>query len=494
MRPRNVIRDESEDGRARMRRKLSLPTGLRVIYVAIIGILVGWQIYDPSKRFIEAVAGLIVIGVVWNFSALQGVWLILLTYAFPFALSVGNSTFIFTFIVFVIYMLRVSTGQYRFHGDKLLNLPIVVIVMAYIVSFYNQSSEPMVLNFAIFHTISFFVILILYYMLVNLVDSEENLRKTIGVLVVSLALVTFFSFIELLFPGRVILPNLIYSVHKVSVVMKDVRVMGPFRDYELLAQFFAANVPILILMAVRSRRLLVRFAYVLLLISVLFMQFATITRGAFVSLIIGIVYMAWICRRDLNILTLTGLAAAFVGMFVLIDLIMSRYTVSGSLFARLLATTIKSGFIPDTRVIAWSGGVDRWLLHPFIGNGPGWDFSYNIEGRVWPHSSYIYYLNIFGIFGTAGFLLLLYRLVRASMKEMGQSLVNSSFPRALMKVLHVSLIILIVDMAKVDYQRNIIYMCFVWILFALISASRGIIDRSAALSRADTGAGHPKVT
>ena len=467
---------------------------LRYIYVAIIGILVGWQIYDPSKRFIEAVAGLIVIGIVWNFSAIQALWFILLTYPFPFAFSMGNSTFVFTLIVFIIYMVHVSTGRYRFHGDKLLNLPIAVIVIAYIVSFYNQSNEPMILKFAIFHTISFFVILILYYMIVNLIDSEENLRKTISVFMVSIALVTFFSFIELLFPGRVILPNLIYSIHKVSLVMKDVRVMGPFRDYELLAQFYATNAPIVILMIVRSRRLLIRFMYVLLLVSMLFMQFATITRGAFISLIIGIAYLAWICRKDLNIVKFTGIAAASVATLFILDLIMSRYTVSGSLFARLLGTTIKSGFIPDTRVISWTGAVERWLLHPFIGHGPGWDFSYNIEGRLWPHSSYLYYLNIFGIFGTAAFVLLLYRLIRASMKEVRQSLVVSPFPRALMKVLHVSLVIITIDMAKVDYQRNTIYMCFVWILFALISASRAIIDRSAAPSRADTGgAGRPGV-
>jgi hypothetical protein len=460
---------------------------LRVIYVAIIGVLVGLQIYNPSKRFIEAVAGLIVIGIVWNFSAIQALWLILIIYPFPFAFSMGNSTFAFTLIVFVIYMVHVSTRRYRFHGDKLLDLPVAVIVISYIVSFYNQSNEPAILNFAILHTINFFAILIFYYMLVNLVDNEENLRKTMGFFMVSTALVVFFSFLELLFPGRVILPNLIYSSHKVGVVMKNIRVTGPFRDYELLAQFFAMNVPLLILMIVRSRRLIIRSIYILLLIAVLFMQFATITRGAFISLIIGIAYMAWICRKDLNIVSFMGLTASFVGALVIIDAIMSRYTVSGSLFARLLGTTIERGFIPDTRVNSWTGAVERWLSHPFIGNGPGWDFSYNIEGRLWPHNSYLYYLNIFGIFGTAAFLLLLYRLVRASMKEVRQSLVTSPFPSALMKALHVSLVILIIDMLKVDFQRNYIYMYFVWIIFALISASRKIIDRSAAASRVDTG-------
>lgn len=460
---------------------------LRVLYLAVVGVLLGWQIYDPSKRFIEAVVGLIVIGVVWNFSAIQALWLILVIYVFPFGLSIGNSTAIFTIVVFVIYLVHVSTGRYRLRGDKLLNVPITIMVIAYLVSFYNQSTESNVMNSAITHTSNFFVILALYYMIVNLVDNESNLRRTASFCMVSVALVTFFSFIELLFPGRVILPNLIYSTHEISLVMKDIRVGGPFRDYELLAEFFAMNVPILILMIVRSRRLLVRTMYVLLLVSVLFMQFATVTRGAFISLIIGVVYMAWICRKDLNIVSFMGLAAASVGAMVLIDSIMSRYTVSGSLFARLLKTTIERGFIPDTRADAWVGAWNRWLMHPFIGNGPGWDFTHGLEKQYWPHSSYLYYLNVFGIFGTAAFIYLLYRLVRASMKETRQSLIASTFPVALMKTLHVSLVIFIIDMLKIDFQRNYIYMYFIWIVFGLISATRKIIDRSAALSRSDTG-------
>jgi hypothetical protein len=458
---------------------------LRLFYVASMGVLAGLQIYHPSKRFIEAVAGLIVIGVVWNFSAIQAVWLIIIIYVFPFGLSIGNSTAIFTIVVFVIYLVHVSTGRYRFRGDKLLNMPIALVASAYVISFYNQSTESTVMNAAIAHTSNFFVILFLYYMIVNLVDDESNLRRTIGFCMASVALVTFFSFIELLFPGRVILPNLIYSVHKVSLVMKDIRVGGPFRDYELLAEFFAMNIPILILMIVRSRRLLVRSMYVLLLISVLFMQFATITRGAFISLIIGVVYMAWICRKDLNIVSFMGLAAAAIGAMVTIDAIMSRYTVSGSLFARLLKTTIERGFIPDTRTDAWIGAWNRWLLHPFIGNGPGWDFTHGLEKQYWPHSSYLYYLDVFGIFGTAAFIFLLYRLVRTSLKETRQSLVSSPFPVALMKTLHVSLVIFIIDMLKIDFQRNYIYMYFIWIVFALISATRKVIDRSRAQGLAD---------
>lgn len=462
----------------RTRRGLSISKIWKTLFIAMIGILAGWQIISPNKRFIEAVVGLIVVGIIWNFSALQALWFIIVTYSFPFAISIGTSTFIFTIVIFIVYMVRVSAGHYRFHGDKLLNLPIALLVLAYIISFYNQDTDPFPMRFALIHTTNFFAIILLYYMLVNVVDDEAKLRKTIGFLMVSAALVAFIASLELLFPGRVYLPNILYSQYELGLVMKGMRVKGAFHDYELTAEFFAMNVPIIIFMVVRSRRLLVRSMYIMLLLFVLFMLFATITRGAFISLAIGIVYLTWTCRKDLTIVQFTGLAAASVGCLIAIDTIMARYTISGSLFDRLFQTKIEQGFIPENRVVAWTGAVNRWLLHPFIGNGPGWDFRTRLVIELWPHSAYLYYLNIIGVFGLLAFLFVLYRLMRASMTELRQPLVTAPFPRALMKVLHVCLIIFIIDMIKVDYPRNGIYMYFPWILFAIISAARKIIDAS----------------
>ncbi len=168
---------------------------MKGLLIAVIALLTGLQIYDPSKRFIEAVAGLIIIGIVWNFSGIQAIWFILLTYPFPFGFSWGNSTFFFVLVVFVIYLVHVSTGRYRFHGDRRMNVPIAVMVAAYIISFYNQAGGKTIMDFALLHTGNFLVILILYYLLVNLIDTEKNLRKTVGYLMASTWLITFFSFL-----------------------------------------------------------------------------------------------------------------------------------------------------------------------------------------------------------------------------------------------------------------------------------------------------------
>jgi hypothetical protein len=75
--------------------------------------------------------------------------------------------------------------------------------------------------------------------------------------------------------------------------------------------------------------------------------------------------------------------------------------------------------------------------------------------------------------------------MRASLKEVRHSLITSPFPTALMKTLNVTLVILIIDMIKIDFQRNLSYQYFIWVIFALISASRKIIDKTTATARAD---------
>ena len=62
---------------------------------------------------------------------------------------------------------------------------------------------------------------------------------------ITAALVMLFTVLELLFPGRQLIPGWLYTEHKLELVMKDVRMGGPFKDYELNAEFFEMNVPFL---------------------------------------------------------------------------------------------------------------------------------------------------------------------------------------------------------------------------------------------------------
>jgi hypothetical protein len=458
-----------------MRLKPSLSKLGIVAFVIAAGAIVGGQIAHPAKRMIEAIGGLILVYLIWNFSPLSALWLILIIYPFPFAIQAGNSTFVFVVIVFIIYLIKVSAHTATLRFDKRFNLPIALMILSYIISFYNFQGGPEIIRSGIVHTLNFFAAILLFYMITNLVNDERKLQTAIKISMVTAALVILFTLLELLFPGRQLIPGWLYTQHKLQLVMKGIRMGGPFKDYELNAEFFAMNIPILLFLAARARRLLTRGLFAILLIADISMLFTTVTRGAFISLTIGLVYMAYVSRRDLNIVRLVMIGGALVGLAFIIDSLVAQYTISGSLFGRMLATTFESGIVPDTRVEAWGFAYTRGFEHPFIGHGPGWDFSKGIDVGYWPHNAYLFYFNMTGLVGLSAFMFLLVKLFWASLAGYRSSLVRSPFPEALMKVLHVSLVIFIIDQIKIDYLRNDIYMYFVWIFFGLIAATRNVI-------------------
>lgn len=460
------------------RRRFPLAKAAILFFVAGVGLLLGKQIVNPSKRVIEAVAGALLVYVLWNSSALNALWIFILLYPFPFAMSVGNSTFVFALIIFIIYLIRVSARLDTLHLDRRFNLPIALFVMSYIVSFYNLSFEPYTTRFALVHTASVFASILIFYLVINCVDTEERLEKTVRFFMITAWLVIAFTVLEMLFPGRELIPGWLYTSHKLQLIMKDVRMGGPFHDFELVAEFFAMNAPIIFFLLVRSRRLLTRTLLALLLVADIVMLFTTMTRGAFISLLFGVVYMAWVCRRDLRFVRFVMLAGTFAALILVIDLFVSRYTISGSLIGRMAQTTFEAGIIPENRVSAWGGALARGMEHPIIGHGPGWDFTKGLESGLWPHNAYLFYFNITGIFGLLAFLFILWRLWRASSLTLGRSMMRASFPEALLMILNVSFVIFIVDQIKIDYPRNDYYMFFIWLFFGLIAATANIVAKN----------------
>ena len=261
---------------------------------------------------------------------------------------------------------------------------------------------------------------------------------------------------------------------------------GPFHDFELVAEFFAIHVLIFFFMYVRSKRLVTKLIFMTLLIIDLMMMFTTITRGAFISLFVGIVYLTFLSRKDLNFVKLISLIGAFALIIGVLEAFVTKYTAAGSLFDRLITVTFERGIIPYNRVAPWGGAVERAKEHILIGSGPGWDFSKGItDTGMWPHNVYLFYLNITGLVGLSAFLFLLYRLIKTTMLGINSSLVTSSFAEGFMKVLHVCLVMFCIDQIKIEYLRNNKYVFFIWFFFGLIIATDNVIKMNR-----DSG-GHP---
>ena len=458
-----------------------------IAMTAIVGYMAGTQIYKPNKRFIEAAAGGFLVLLLWKFSTLAALWMLLIMYQFPFSISWGSSNEIFMAIIVMFVLIRVATGVYKVTIDPKIRLPIILMVSSYILSFLNV--QPELMKLALINTVSFFMAASFMVLIVNFVDDEEKLRRTLFFLMISISLYLGFTILELTFPNRVFVPNWLYTTHRVGLVAKGLRMGGPIHDYELSAEFFTLNAFIIFFMFVRSKRLLYKAMFGALLAIDLFMMFTTITRGAFFSLMLGAGYLLFLSRKDLNIVRVTYIVGVLALVLVVIEGVVARYTATGSLFERVVQTTFERGLVPANRVGTWFPAFERGMENPLFGHGAGWDFRGGLTQGFWPHSLYLFVFNVSGFLGLGAFLFFMGKVLKSTFTGVKASIITSPMPEALMKIFHVIIIIFLFDQIKIEYLRNSMYMYYIWFLFGLVIATHNVIlknraetERSSAVS------------
>ena len=233
-------------------------------------------------------------------------------------------------------------------------------------------------------------------------------------------------------------------------------------------------------MFVRSKRMAIKWLFGILFLIDIFMMFATITRGAIFSLILGTGYLMFLSRKELNIVRVTYIVGALTLLLVVAEGVIAKYTTSGSLFERVIATTFERGLVPANRVGTWFPAIERGMLHPLFGHGPGWDFAAGLTTGFWPHCLYLFYFNITGLFGLGAFLFLIVKIIKSTVSGVKASIVTSPFPEALMKILHVMIVIFLFDQIKIEYLRNNKYTYFIWFMFGLVIATHNIIIKQRA--------------
>ncbi len=472
----NEAQTTGEKIKSRLQDLTSVSRLKTVILTILFGGVIGNQIVNPNKRVIEAIVGLAMIFLLWRYSTLVAVWLIMVMYPLPFAISIGTSNTVFMPLIFAIHLIRLNITKAKFITDRRYNRALLILSAAYILSFINLDQSPQGTKFAYLQTLTYFSTLIFFYLLINVVTDEQKLRRTIKVVFVSTFVIFAFTILEMLFPARIIIPGWFGTIHSLTLKYKDLRVGGPWHSYELMSEFCAMTFPLILFMIIRAKRLLTKTLYGTLLLVDLLLLFATITRGGLVSLTVGLVYMAYLCRKDLDIVKLAGIAGALIMLALGLEAFVAKYTVSGSLFQRMVSTTFERGVVPDSRVGIYEASIRRAMQHPFLGHSPGWDFSNPLsETQFWPHNAYLHYWNIVGLLGLGGLMWFLYNLFKASAVGFKYSIVRGPFPYAISKIFNVMLVILLVDMLKIDFVRNSTYVYSVWLLFGLIAATRRII-------------------
>jgi O-antigen ligase len=438
-----------------------------------VGVVLGLQYLAPNKRVIAVVAAALIGGLAWRLSLVAGIGVLVIALPYPRGTVFGSTNVVLVLALVLIWLLRASLRQAAAPHRTPVDGPLLALLGAFVISFYNINSS-LALTRALDNFINLLAGLGLFYLIVNNVRRPEHLERVHLFQCVSIGMVGLFGIYEINNPNGVLIPGWISFRHNVSdaINIHNVRIGGPFFDFELLSEYCALNVLLVGLMLVRARSGARRLLFGGLLVLTVFIMFATVTRGGMVSLAIGLAYFAWLQRRRLRLVpTVVGLAAAVLGLQA-INFYVANFTYSGDLFARLMdpnSTRFQYG-LPEARLELWRSALERMMVHPIIGHGPVYMVEKGIDFWYWPHNGYLYLGNLVGIVGLSCFLWLLWRLWRMT-RPPDTDLNDPNYARAFLIVGHVQLLVFMVDQLKIDFLRISIYAYQIWLMFASMVAA-----------------------
>jgi hypothetical protein len=438
--------------------------------IAGIGIIVGLQYILPDKRMLAVLSALVLFGIAWRLDLVAGIGLLVIAIPYPRGTVFGSTNVAFILLLLVIWLLRVALRQGAAARRTPVDAPIVALVVAYVVSFYNVADAES-LDRALKNMELFVMSVGLFYLATNNLRTEADLKRLQTFQAVSLATICLLSVYELNHPGGQFIPGWIdfSGTQGTELNTHNVRVNGPFFDFELLSEFCALQGLLVAFLIIRARSVAQRVVYVALLLLDIFVMYTTVTRGAIIALMLGLGYLLFGMRRHLRAVPLMLTGGSLAALAVLMNFYVAHFTRSGNLGQRLSGTTFV-GLVPDSRTEAWKSGWTRFLQHPWIGRGPYYSPYTGTTKWFWPHDLYLLVANMVGVVGLTFFLIVLLRILWLT-RPTSWRLDDPSYARAFLIIAHVQLVIFLVDEIKIDYVRNPIYQFEVWLMLAVAVAA-----------------------
>ncbi len=452
-----------------------------VLLVVGLGVLLAMQYVDPNKRFLSVAAAVIVIGIAWRIDMISGIGVMILALPYPRGTTFGSTNLALILLLAVIYLLRMAQRNVEAPKPTPLDAPIAAFFLAYVVSFYNISSQHD-LYFAMENFVLLVGTLLMFFLVLNSIRTEQDLKRLHLFQTIAILSIMLIALWELNHPGATLVPGWINfsNTHGDEFNRKGVRVGATFNDYELLADFCGLNLLFLAFMFMRGRNVYHRAFFGGLMALTLFILFCTVTRGPIVSLSIAVLYMVWLMRRHLSVVPMTIATTAVLGGFFGMNFFVSRFTRSGDLLSRVAGTTFV-GWMPETRVGTWTDAWGRMLQHPLIGWGPYYSAARGLKLWFWPHNLYLYIGNLTGFIGLSFFLWLLWTMWRMTTPRVDTP-ASPNYTESYLFIAHVQLMFFLVDQFKIEYLRNNTYQYQVWLMFAMWAAAHRVQNQRAKSS------------
>lgn len=430
----------------------------------VMAVLLGIQYWTPNKRVIPVVVSLLVFGVAWRLSMMAAINMLVFLLPYPKGTVFGSTNLAFILLVFIIWLLRVSLRMSLKPRSSPLNLPIMGMLLWGVLSFYNVRSdwalERALVNFQLF-----IACILLYYLILNSVRTQADLERFHRAQMVTALGVFMVAAWEARHAGQVLIPGLLDFTATLGhdFNTRDVRVGASFRDYELLSEYCGLMFLLTMFQIARVRSQLGAWILGLFGLFNLYTMFTTVTRGVIIALMLALPYLFYSIRRTLNPVKFFTAVSGILVLAMTMNFVVSNFTNSGDMFARLATTKVVHGVVPEAREGAWTNAWNRAWVHPILGQGPYYDELPGYE-YWWPHNVYLFIANLYGFPGLGLYLALLIGLWMIMKPTVGD-LRHPSYADAYLIIGRTQLIMFALNELKIDYLRNPIYQFQVWQMF-----------------------------
>ncbi len=469
---------------ARLLRPDRVAVGLSLLVAALLGYILAGQIILPNKRVIEVLMGVAVLIAAFLLPNRYAIAFMLVIIPFPQRTTIGSTTVIFAYIIFAFWLLKIALGIERRPIKSGLETPIIILVLLYFLSFVNVEPGNGLYAIASFRTLISSILI--FYLVINLIRTERDIQFTLNALILSFAFVGLFAMIELWIPPLAKYMSFLSHSAPEALSAGGLRVGSVFGDYEMFAEYLAIFIPILIIRIISEKVFLRQILWIPGLIMAIMLLLGTATRGAFFSLIAGIIYLVWISRKILNLQKFLPIVIIAGVVFYVSSLALEQYTTSASLFDRIGKTKLISG-MPDSRARVWTESWIRIQDHPWIGHGPHFILGHDEKNvkQSYPHSLFLFLSFIIGIPGAIVFYIFLFMALRLSLRAAKKYATERSEFAYTVVLLSSCLVIFMVDEIKISYLRYDQTQHFTWTLFGvLVATSRLALQLSEKRERA----------
>jgi len=451
-------------------------TGLfGALLVVAIGVVLGLQYLAPDKRVLAVTAALVVAGIAWRLDLVSAIGMLLLILPFPRSNVYGSTNVAFILLLLILWMLRVSQGHAERPRRTVYDAPIIALLISFLISFYNVEQKNM--GYALANYATLFSGISMFYLIVSNVRTSDDLERLHRFQLITITVVCLIAVWELNHPGGTLIPGWIdfHATIGQALNTRNVRVGGPFFDFELLSEYCAISIVLVLFLLMRARNLARRVVLAGIVILVAFIQFATVTRGGIIALMFGLLFLVWLLRKRIHFVPLVIGSSVAVALFLGMNWYVANFTRSGNLLERVLdpQTFETEHGMPLNRAKIWTQGFERMMRHPIIGHGPYYDVERGTTFWYWPHNGYLFIGNLVGFVGLVIYVWLLVVLWRQT-RPGNHSYDDPDYANAFLIFAHAQLFIFLVDQFKIDFMRNSIYTLHVFVMFAILAATTTI--------------------